>query len=179
MPAFPAVPAGKNTLTKPASKPPLDKQTPAGHLHAAALNGVLGYQLAQAAVTTSAVFAQVVGAPHDLRTVEYTVLQLITENPGCSSVQLAKALAVTKPNITQWVDRLVARRWVERKPSSSDKRAFELRATKTGQTLAQTATRLLVAGEAAALDALSAGERTILAELLHKVSRSPARHHRP
>jgi DNA-binding MarR family transcriptional regulator len=173
------MPAVKPTHTKSPVKPPLDKQTPAGHLHAATLNLVLGYQLAQAAVTTSAVFARVVGGPHELRTVEYTVLQLITENPGCSSVQLAKALAVTKPNITQWVDRLVARRWVERKPSSSDKRAFELRATKAGQALAQTATGLLLGGETAALEVLSAGERALLSELLHKVSRSPARHHKP
>jgi DNA-binding MarR family transcriptional regulator len=169
----------KPNPTKLAAKPPPEKLTPAGHLNAAALNGVLGYQLAQAAVSTSAVFAQVVGGPHELRTVEYTVLQLIAENPGCSSVQLAKALAVTKPNITQWVDRLVARRWVERKPSSSDKRAFELRATKAGQALAQTATALLLAGEAAALNVLSTGERTLLTELLHKVSRNSVRHHKP
>jgi DNA-binding MarR family transcriptional regulator len=151
------------------------EQTPAGHLSAAALNGVLGYQLAQAAVATTAVFSHSVGGPHNLRTVEYTVLQLIGENPGCSSVQLAKALAVTKPNITQWVDRLVARNLVQRSPSSSDKRASELRVTKAGGTLAQTATSLLKAGEAAALSTLSAGERTILNELLHKVSRSAVR----
>lgn len=139
------------------------------------LNDVLGYQLAQAAVTTSRVFQHEVGAPHELRPVEYTVLQLIAENAGTSPVKLAKVLAVTKPNITMWVDRLVGRGLVQRSPSSSDKRAQELRTTAPGQALAQQATARLREGEKAALGGLSAGERAILAELLYKVARASHR----
>jgi DNA-binding MarR family transcriptional regulator len=139
-------------------------------LSAAGLADVLGYQLAQAAVTTSRVFQRTVGTPHALRPVAYTVLQLIAENPGTSPVKLAKVLSVTKPNITMWVDRLVDRGLVQRSPSSSDKRAQELRTTADGQALAARATALLCEGEKASLSALSAGERAILAELLHKVA---------
>ena len=150
-------------------------ETPSGHLAASGLSGVLGYQLAQAAVVTTRVFQHHVGGPHELRPVEYTLLQLIAENPGTSPVRLAKALAVTKPNITLWVDRLVARGLTRRSPSVSDKRAQELRATPAGQKLAAQATALLREGEKAALHGLSAGERAILTELLHKVALSASR----
>ena len=154
---------------------PPDTETPAGHLAAAGLKNVLGYQLAQATVVCNAVFMREVGGPHDLRPVEYTMLQLIFENPACSSVRLAKALAVTKPNITMWVERLVVRGLVQRTPSATDKRSQELRATKAGAALVTRATKSLEVGEAAALAHLSPGERSILAELLQKVSRSTAR----
>ena len=141
-------------------------------LAAGGLADVLGYQLAQASVTTSRVFQHAVGAPHGLRPVEYTVLQLIAENPATSPVKLAKVLSVTKPNMTMWVERLVGRGLVQRSPSSSDKRAQELRTSDEGQALAARATALLRDSEKAVLAALSAGERAILSELLHKVARA-------
>lgn len=156
-------------------KLPPEAETPAGHLAALGLKNVLGYQLAQAAVVCDAVFMREVGGPHALRPVEYTLLQLILENAGCSSVRLAKALAVTKPNITLWVERLVARELVRRTPSASDKRSHELRLTKAGALLVGRATKSLEAGESAALAHLSTGERAILAELLQKLSRSAVR----
>lgn len=150
-------------------------ETPSGHMAEAGLKHLIGYQLAQATVATTVVFNAEVGAPHELRPVEYTVLQLIAENPGSSPVKLAKALAVTKPNITMWVDRLVSRGLVERSPSATDKRAQELRTTAAGAKLAAAATARLLAGERQALALLSEAERAILAELLHKVACSVAR----
>ncbi len=150
-------------------------ETPSGHLRATALLDVLGYQLAQASVVTSQVFGRSVGVPRELRPVEYTMLQLIKENPGTSPVRLAQALAVTKANITMWVDRLVARELVQRRPSASDKRAQELHTTPAGELLAQQATALLVAGEHSVLQRLSAAERAMLIELLQKVARCAVR----
>lgn len=152
-----------------------DDETPAGHLDASGLKHVLGYQLAQAAVVCNQVFKRTVGTPLGLRPVEYTVLQLISANPGCSSVRLARALAVTKPNITMWVDRLLERGLIERQPSATDKRSHELRATAQGKGLVEQASQAVLAGEAQALAHLTTGERSILAELLHKLSRSTTR----
>ena len=145
-------------------------ETPSGHLLEASLHGIIGYQLAQAAVVTDALFVREVGSPHELRQVEYTVLQLIAANPGCSSVRLAKALAVTKPNITMWVDRLVARGLVRRSPSATDKRSQELCATDEGAALAARATEAILGAERRELATLSAAERAILVELLHKLA---------
>jgi DNA-binding MarR family transcriptional regulator len=151
------------------------RETPSAHKAEAGLRRIIGYQLAQAAVATTCVFDNEVGTPHGLRPVEYTVLQLIAENPGSSPVKLAKALAVTKPNITMWVDRLVSRKLVARSPSATDKRAQELRTTAAGARLAATATTRLLDGERRALARLSDAERLMLAELLHKVACSVER----
>lgn len=143
--------------------------TPAGRLEEARLQMVLGYQLAQATIVTDAIFRSEVGEPFELRPVEYTVLTLISENPGGSPARLARALAVTPPHITAIVDRLVARALVQRKASDEDRRGQILTVTRSGAELVRNATERIVGAERAAL-ALSAGEQAILAELLHKVA---------
>jgi len=146
--------------------------TPAGRLVEASLHLVLGYQLAQATIVTNAVFAERVGGPSDLRPVEYTVLGLIHENPDVSAARLAKALAVSAPNITAWLERLDRRGLIQRTPHATDRRAQHLRTTPAGATLALKATRSVLEGEHEALGGLSKGEHMILIELLHKVAMS-------
>lgn len=147
-----------------------DETTPAGRLNEASLHLVLGYQLAQATIVTDAVFASRVGEPHELRPVEYTVLALIHENPDVSATRLAKALAVSAPNIAAWIDRLEKRGLVQRSPHATDRRAQHLRATAQGAALARKATEAVLHGEQSALASLSKGERMMLVELLHKLA---------
>lgn len=155
----------------PAKRPlPRTDVTPAGKLSEACLHHVLGYQLAQAAIVTHQVFLDHAGEPFGLRPVEYTVLTLIDENPGGSLVRLARALAVTAPNITAVVDRLEARGWVQRTQSENDRRSQVLHTTPRGAELARKATGQILASEKQALSHLSLGEQTILIELLHKVA---------
>jgi DNA-binding MarR family transcriptional regulator len=154
--------------TKPTSK---EEQTPYGGLAEAGMHGILGYQLAQAAIVTTEVFAERIGKAFELRPVEFTILTLIDENPGVSARQLATALAVTPPNITMWIDKLEGRGLVERERSQSDRRAQHIRATAKGSTLARKALRAVAEGEQAALARLSPAERAMLVELLHKVAR--------
>lgn len=160
----------------PNKRAPRTEATPAGRLIEAKLHHVLGYQLAQASISTASVFMQLVGEPFGLRPVEFTVLSLINENPGSSLARLAQALAVTAPNITMWIDRLEERGLVQRERSETDRRAQHLHATPLGRQLVANATQQLHDGERALLAHLSEGERTILIELLHKVARGrPAR----
>jgi DNA-binding MarR family transcriptional regulator len=84
--------------------------------------------------------------------------------------QLARSLAVTPPDITVLLDRLVARGLVVRTRSPSDARVQPLRATEAGAALASQSTQRLLAGEDAALAGLSTAERGMLIELLHKVA---------
>ncbi|HVE53473.1 MAG TPA: MarR family transcriptional regulator [Ramlibacter sp.] len=144
-------------------------QTPAGHLEEARLQSVLGYQLAQAGIVTDGVFAASAGEPFGLRPVEYTVLTLIAENPGGSLARIARALAVTAPNITVMVDRLEARGLVEREQSAEDRRTQVLHTTAKGADLVRKATERIIEAEKATLQ-LSAGEHAMLLELLHKVA---------
>jgi DNA-binding MarR family transcriptional regulator len=148
-----------------------DDQTPLARLNEAGMHHIVGYQLAQAAITTLQVFTERVGEPFELRPVEFTMLSLIHENPDVSARQLARALAVTPPNITVWIDRLEKRGLVKRERSSTDARAQHIRATTAGAALARKSVNRLLEGESEALSTLSAAERAMLVELLHKVAR--------
>src|SRR5689334_7060550 len=115
--------------------------TPAGRMEEARLQKVLGYQLAQAAIVTGAIFEEQVGTPFQLRPVEYTVLTLIAENPGGSLVRLARALSVTPPNISTMVDRLEGKGLIARQASEEDRRAQVLHVTPKGADLVRKATQ--------------------------------------
>jgi DNA-binding MarR family transcriptional regulator len=155
-----------------AKSAPTDRElTPFGRLEEAGLHQILGYQLAQATIVTTQVYMDEVGTPFELRPFEFTGLSLVDENPGVSAKQLARALAVTPPNITMWIDRLEQRALIERERSSIDRRAQHIRATPAGAKLARKAVALLIAGEQQALSTLSSAERAMLVELLHKAAR--------
>ena len=82
------------------------------------MHGIVGYQLAQAAIVTDQVFDERMGhANTGLRRVEFTILALVQANPGVSARSLARALAVTLPNIAIWIDKLESRGLVERERS--------------------------------------------------------------
>lgn len=144
--------------------------TPGGRLDEGRLRNLLGYQLAQASVLAEQVFDRCVGEPLGLRKVEFTVLSLVAQNEGLTAAQLASALAFTAPNTAAWIERLVARGLVSREQHASDRRALHIRTTPEGRALQQQAMDAVLEGEAQALARLSAGERLILAELLHKAA---------
>jgi len=143
--------------------------TPAGRLAEAGLKSIVGYQLAQAAITTNHIFRAQVGDPIGLGRVEFTLLMLIRDNPGCTGTRLARALDVTAANVTMSIDRLQARGLVQREPSAADRRSVHLRLSAQGQTLIDAAAERIAAAEAQTLAPLSAAERGILLELLHRV----------
>ena len=145
-------------------------ETPAGHLHEAQLQQIVGYQLAQATIATNEVFTTQVGEPMGLRRVEYTLLTLIQQNPECTPARLARALDVTAPNITMWIAKLQERGWVLREQHQTDKRSHHVRLSARGARLVAEATQRLIDGERATLTRLSPAERAILIELLHKVA---------
>lgn len=153
-----------------AKTPSLRELTPLGRLDEGGMHAILGYQLAQATIVSTRVFADRIGAVFELRPVEFTILALVDANPGVSARQLADALAVTPPNITMWIDKLEGRGYVERERSSTDRRAQHIRATTQGAALARKAVQLAIEGEQAALNALSPAEHAMLVELLHKMA---------
>ena len=152
--------------TKPAAE-----ITPAARLEEGELYGIVGYQIAQASVTTLATFARSAGATHSLRTGEFTALMLVKSNPDVTPSQLAKALAVTAPNVTVWINSLEQRGLVRRLSGTQDKRNQHLRVTAEGARLAGKAVGAIVAAELEAWPDLTAAERAMLVELLHKISR--------
>lgn len=144
--------------------------TPRGRLDEGRLHDLLGYQMAQATIVTTAAFMRAVGTPLKLRPVEYTILQLMKENGDITPGRLAKALGMTAPGITVWLDRLHGRGLVLRERSQADRRVQDLTLTAEGQALVVKASAALHVEEDGALQPLSRGERTMLLELLHKVA---------
>lgn len=144
--------------------------TPAVPLNEADLKGLIGYQLAQASILTMGVFQDLVGTPHDLKTVEYTMLALIQANPGVSAVQLRKALGLSAAYVTAGLDKLHERGFILREVNQSDRRAQHLRITKAAERLVSELTRTLLAGERQRFATLSTAEQAMLAELLHKLA---------
>jgi DNA-binding MarR family transcriptional regulator len=144
--------------------------TPQSRLTEGCVHPIVGYQLAQAAVATTRVFTQQVGRPLKLRPVEFTILALVHDNPDATARQVARALAMTPPNVALWLERLESRGLVTRTRSARDGRMQHIRATAAGGALAAKAAARLVDGERAALSALTAVEQAMLVELLHKIA---------
>jgi DNA-binding MarR family transcriptional regulator len=157
------------SIPKPAPSPSLF--TPEAQLAEAELHHIVGYQLAQASIVTAQLFNENVGKPLELRPVEFTVLMLIADNPGVSARHLSRALAMTPPNITMWVDKLEERGLVTRERSATDGRAQNLSTTEAGLQLARQSCQALAQAERQVLGAgLSVAEQAILVELLHKLA---------
>lgn len=166
--------AGTARDNAPMAEDDVPDTTPAGKLQEAQLGAVIGYQMAQATLVTERIYDAAVGRKKDLHRLEYTILMLVRANPGCTASSLAKALDVSTPNMTLWLERVSRKGLVERTPSLSDRRANHLRVTARGEDTARRATQAIAEAEAKVLAGLSAGERAILSELLHKVARCRA-----
>ncbi|HPG78787.1 MAG TPA: MarR family winged helix-turn-helix transcriptional regulator [Piscinibacter sp.] len=161
-------------MTRKPTVPDADR-TPLAMLAEAGVHAIVGYQLAQAAIVTDQVFDERVGRHGGLRKVEFTILALVQGNPDVTARQLARALAVTPPNIAIWLDKLESRGLVSRTRSESDARMQHIRITRAGAALVDRSVQLLLEGEQSALAALSAAERAMLIELLHKIAMSRKR----
>lgn len=146
--------------------------TPQGELEESTVHRLIGYQVAQASVRTLSVFDREVGEPMDLKPVAYTMLALVLDNPGVSPSRLGQALSLPAPTVTLQLDRLQARGWLRRERSDADRRAQHLWLTPEGERSCREATQRLLSAERRALEALSEGERLLLAELLHKVAQA-------
>jgi DNA-binding MarR family transcriptional regulator len=130
---------------------------------------ILGYRLAQASILMRSVFNQHIGDPLNLRTVEFTVLMLLLTNDDVTATQISRTLAMSAPNLTQLLDRLVERGLVARERSPHDRRAQHIRLTRAGRALAKKAHEISLEMERQALQHLSDAERAMLLELLHRV----------
>src|SRR5437867_516694 len=83
------------------------------------------------------------------------VLFYVQRHPGCPLSAVARAYAVTRPAISQVVDRLAEKRFLVRQEDPRDRRAARLRLTREGDTLARELADAQVSGLGAVLARLS------------------------
>lgn len=134
------------------------------------LESLLGYNARRAALAVIEVFL-VRMAPYGLKPVDFSVMSLITHNPGITSRQLCHTLGILPPNLVGMVNTLEKRELIERRPHPRDGRAMGLHLTPSGQELMREAERTAAALEADVAGGLTAAELRTLIGLLKKVYR--------
>jgi DNA-binding MarR family transcriptional regulator len=132
------------------------------------LESLLGYNARRAALAVIEVFLERLAA-YDLRPVDFSVLSLITHNPGITSRQLCTTLGILPPNLVGMINALEKRDLVVRRPHPRDGRAMGLHLTAAGQKLMRDAERTAAELEADVARKLSAAETRTLIRLLKKI----------
>ena len=108
-------------------------------------------------------------ATHDLKMVEFSVLSLVSHNPGITSRQLCAALDVMPPNLVGLIAALERRKLIERRPHPTDRRAVGVHLTPAGAELTAQAERTAAQLEMDATYRLTDAERKTLIQLLQKI----------
>ena len=132
------------------------------------LESLIGYNARRAALAVIEVFLQRM-AVYDLRPVDFSVLSLITHNPGITSRQLCTALGILPPNLVGMINALEKRELIERQPHPRDGRAMGLHLTPAGEKLMRNAERTAAQLEAQVAAKLSPTEARTLIKLLKKI----------
>ncbi|MDQ3272207.1 MAG: MarR family transcriptional regulator, partial [Pseudomonadota bacterium] len=79
------------------------------------LEGLVGYNASRAAITVIELFLQRM-AIYSMRQVDFSVMSLITHNPGITSRQLCSALSIQPPNMVAMINALENRELIGRQP---------------------------------------------------------------
>jgi DNA-binding MarR family transcriptional regulator len=132
------------------------------------LETLLGYNARRAALVIIELFLKRM-AEYDLRPVDFSVLSLITHNPGISSRQLCSELNILPPNLVGMINTLEKRELILRKPHPSDGRVIGLHLSEKGDKLMTDAEQTAKALEEEAASRLTATERKTLIRLLQKI----------
>ena len=132
------------------------------------LESLVGYNARRAALSIIGLFLERM-ADYDLRPVDFSILSLVTHNPGITSRQLCATLGILPPNLVAMVGTLDKRGLIERTPHRSDGRAMSLYLTKSGEQLMREAEKTAAQLERDATARLSTAECNTLMRLLQKI----------
>jgi DNA-binding MarR family transcriptional regulator len=132
------------------------------------LETLLGYNARRAALVIIELFLKRM-AVYDLRPVDFSVLSLITHNPGISSRQLCSELNILPPNLVGMINTLEKRELILRLPHPSDGRVIGLHLSDVGSKLMKDAEQTAQELENEAASKLTATERKTLMRLLQKI----------
>ena len=118
----------------------------------------------------------------DLTPVQYAALIAIHTHPGIDATRLSAVIAFDRSTLGNVIERLEAKKLIERKPSAQDKRVKLLYLTKAGATLLRDITSSVDRSQARMLQPLKAADRktllallTQLVDLNNEASRVPLR----
>ena len=132
------------------------------------LESLMGYNARRASLAIISRFLAEM-AVYDLRPVDFSVLSLITHNPGITSRQLCSALGLLPPNLVGMINALENRQLIERQLHPVDRRAMALHLTPKGRALMAEAEVTAAKLEHKATAKLTPSESKTLLRLLRKI----------
>jgi DNA-binding MarR family transcriptional regulator len=141
-----------------------------GDISLGPLSDIVGYHVAQAAVTTYGAFERHIGKPCGLRKVEFSLLMLLHANGPLSPKQLATTLTLTSPTLTLLLDRLQERGLLRRQRNPADGRSQHILLTDKGLRLARDSAAAAVPMERELQQRLTRAEHAMLIELLCRLA---------
>jgi MarR family transcriptional regulator, negative regulator of the multidrug operon emrRAB len=156
------VPPSQRTLNSYTQAfPGADAEALAAHLALTSTGGLL----------TRGIEARILELGFDLSRPRYTIVRTLYLSPDNAMAQseLAQALRVSGPNVTQLTDGLVAEGWVERVVNPADRRVVHARLTNEGKKRAARLVPAIVEYMQDSCNQLSADEQAELRRLLDKV----------
>ena len=119
---------------------------------------------------------------HDLTPVQYAALVAIQTHPGIDATRLSAVIAFDRSTLGSVIERLEAKRYIERKPAAEDKRVKLLYLTRAGGALLREIMPSVDRAQARMLQPLKAADRktlmallTQLVDLNNEASRVPLR----
>jgi DNA-binding MarR family transcriptional regulator len=148
--------------TKPARAAAVEK------IDTSFLESLMGYNARRAALAIIEVFLERM-AVYELRPVDFSVLWIITHNPGITSRQLCGTLSILPPNLVGMINGFERRGLIARQPHPRDGRAMGLHPTPAGRKLVREAERTAAELETDVTARLTPAERKTLMRLLQKI----------
>jgi DNA-binding MarR family transcriptional regulator len=131
----------------------------------------LGFALHRTYMRTKAASARRL-RPHGLTPDQFGVLAVLWDEPGLSQGEIARLLVKDAPNITRIVDRLQAKKLVERRNDPHDRRTHRIYPSKQGLALKKTLTPEVLNMRSELFGALSPKEQASMRKLLDKLFES-------
>jgi DNA-binding MarR family transcriptional regulator len=130
------------------------------------LEGLLGYQLRRAALSTMTSL-DAAYAPLGLKLTEAIILRFVGANPGCNQAAISRALGVTRTNMVPFVGGLVDAGLVERE--ASDGRTHALFLTAAGKAADRRLAEIAAAHDERLFGGFDAATREVLAEAFQRL----------
>ena len=130
-----------------------------------ALNDRLGYFVRRVQVWIFQDFIRRL-APIDISPAQFSVLVVISANPGLSQSELASTLGIERARLVRMLHRLEGRALTQRLPSAADGRRHALQLTREGQKVLARAKALAVEHEEGLKERFGAERHTALLEAL-------------
>lgn len=130
----------------------------------------LSFLLSQVGARSAQIFAARL-APLGVSPRAYGVLSNLAGATSQTQQQLADALGIHRNNMVGLIDEMEAAGWVRRHRSTQDRRAFDVRLTRSGSAVVARVDRLLPALEEDLVHGLSESDRETMVALLQAIAR--------